>query len=36
MDFNAAKFVFDKIVEGLKKGDAICRHFKCRRWIECD
>ena len=19
-----------------KKGDAICRHFKCRRWIECD
>ena len=20
----------------LKRGDAICRHFKCSRWIECD
>lgn len=19
-----------------KKGDSICRHFKCSRWIECD
>lgn len=19
-----------------KRGDAICRHFKCSRWIECD